>query len=67
MKKFFNWFLVGVFIVFGSMLVILMYYVPETIMKKPATLKDVVVVGFLFWVMTVSVVMLYGNNPKDKD
>ena len=67
MKKFFNWFLVGCFIVFGSMLVILMYYVPETTLKKPATLKDLVIVGFIFWAMTVPVVMLYSYNPKDKD
>ena len=67
MRKFFNWFLVGVFIVFAFMLVMLFYALPERMLKKPATLEDLLMVGFIFWVMTVSVVVLYSYYPKDKD
>ena len=66
MRKIFNkWFFVGVFIVFASMLVMLLYSLPETMRKKPATLQDLLVVGGIFWVMTVSVVVVF--SPKDKD
>ena len=67
MRKFLNWFFVGCSIVSGSMLVILRYYAPETIMKKPATFQDLLLVGFIFWVMTVSVVLVFSYYPKDKD
>ena len=66
MRNFLNLFLVVSFIAYFSGLVFLMYYVPETTLNKPATLKDLVAFGLIFWVMTASVVMVFSYDPKNK-
>ena len=66
MRNFLNRFLMGLVIVCLSALVFLMFYVPETTLNKPATLKDLVAFGLIFWVMTASVVMVFSYDPKNK-
>ena len=66
MRNFLNRFLMGLVIVCLSALVFLMFYVPETTLNKPATLKDLVVFGLIFWALTASVVMVFSYDPKNK-